>query len=681
MHRPDDEFINQFREKFGDLLLSCRDERATATVDVNAGNPIWPASHANEHELTDAMWIDEADTGRALRLQSETFDDRNLLGSGAVFHNKAGDLHSPMVRWNSNISPSLDESMQRVPRISWNGPDSFTPLADPQRWLIDNPYFGQADDLSRTLMHHDHGYNTVDRADQDTLTDGLSGQPDSKSKLAISEAHVNEPLPYGSRDKFRYHVTLRTPTAYLWHTNESPVTYLNKGQKYTLIVADSTPPANKVGLFEYRTFVHVSFEGEDQRSNPVESWQLWKECRGSKEAHERKGKILAVEYVDPSQGDDTNQRHHQIRLEEAFVDGFCVTWTADSSANVYETAIPLKFNFLSTDFSRSKGVKGVPVRLCAKTKMLRSVDDMETVVDEPELCYCVVKLFRDHGAERKSSNDKTYIMRRIEKLNKQIRCRDTGAHVDRRTRKDSLMKGEKFDIQHQKKRKWSISSHKSSTSDKDIHDQLATMTDILSSARPVSKLRIRGDEKDDPDLYPICLSNASTKTGDLKSEYSVHVINSGFEGAAQLSRKANLQLGLHSPDCQERPPKMPRVSIRTCQVCSPSPANTSKSVACFYVQFAQNGKKAQGNHYAIYLTARTSFNLKAKLAEKLRIDPNIISRILWVNNNGLKVMVDDDMVQHLPEAQSMVADICELSYTEMDPSSAKCSEVEIKLAF
>lgn len=43
-------------------------------------------------------------------------------------------------------------------------------------------------------------------------------------------------------------------------------------------------------------------------------------------------------------------------------------------------------------------------------------------------------------------------------------------------------------------------------------------------------------------------------------------------------------------------------------------------------------------------------------------------------------MVDDDMVQHLPEAQSMVADICDLSSTELASSSANCS-VEVKLVF
>jgi hypothetical protein len=75
--------------------------------------------------------------------------------------------------------------------------------------------------------------------------------------------------------------------------------------------------------------------------------------------------------------------------------------------------------------------------------------------------------------------------------------------------------------------------------------------------------------------------------------------------------------------------------------------------------------------------------LKAELAEKLQIDPKSILRILWVNSKGLKVLVDDNVVQHLPEAQIMIADVCELSYTQvqMAPSKVKCSRVEIKLVF
>ncbi|KAJ5335674.1 uncharacterized protein N7506_005610 [Penicillium brevicompactum] len=280
----------------------------------------------------------------------------------------------------------------------------------------------------------------------------------------------------------------------LWHANETPVTYLNKGQTYCLKVANSTPPSNKVGLFKYRTFVHISFEGEDQRSNPVACWQLWKENRGSKEVHEPKGKILAVEYVN-FRGNVRDRGH--IQLEEAFVDGFCVTWASDITANIYEAAILLKFNFLSTDFTRSKEVKGVPVRLCAKTEVLRSDDENPTMEAGPEMCYCVVKLFRDHGAERKSANDKKHAEKRIVKLHKQKLDMKTAADFARRSRSNSPMKNDSR--LHRGRR--SISSRRCSMSREDIN------ADVLG---------LRGNEKHDPDLYSISSSHGMsnfTKAG------------------------------------------------------------------------------------------------------------------------------------------------------------------------
>lgn len=184
-------------------------------------------------------------------------------------------------------------------------------------------------------------------------------------------------------------MTLQTPTAMLRQTKASPVTYLNKGQTYSLTVVDSKPPIKSDRPLVYRTFVRVSFEEEDQRSNPVGSWQLWKEGRGFKEAYERKSELLAVEFVKPFPDDPQCQGHTQIRLEFASIDGFCVTWTADPTMQVCGYTIPLRFNFLSTDFSRSKGVKGVPVRLCAKTNILPSDGEKRIMKHNSEMCYCV----------------------------------------------------------------------------------------------------------------------------------------------------------------------------------------------------------------------------------------------------------------------------------------------------
>ncbi|MBZ6376944.1 MAG: hypothetical protein LBE67_18810 [Kocuria palustris] len=168
------------------------------------------------------------------------------------------------------------------------------------------------------------------------------------------------------------------------------------------------------------------------------------------------------------------------------------------------------------------------------------------------------------------------------------------------------------------------------------------------------------------------------------------------KGAAKTSKNDNVQVDFHSSDYQERPPKIPKGSVGTSGSSSPenfssksgsyhrkeSPSFTCLfSVACLYVQFTQSGKQSLGTYYAIYLAARTSLNLKVEFAAKLQIDPCVITRIVWVNSKGLKVVVDDDVVGQLPEAQIMIARILEDLYTERAPLRAERSEVEVELVF
>lgn len=196
------------------------------------------------------------------------------------------------------------------------------------------------------------------------------------------------------------------------HAKETPVTYLNKGQAYNLAVLDSSPPIVSSELHKYRTFVRVSFEDEEQRSKPAACWQLWKEGRGSNEAHQNGGKLIAVEYVDQLQGRGDDYKQRQVQIEETSFDGFCVTWTTDPVTGPSNCTIPVRFNFLSTDFSLSKGVKGIPVRLCAKTELLSPGEEVGAI-REAEVCYCKVKVFRYHGAERKLSNDVAHVTKAI----------------------------------------------------------------------------------------------------------------------------------------------------------------------------------------------------------------------------------------------------------------------------
>lgn len=144
-------------------------------------------------------------------------------------------------------------------------------------------------------------------------------------------------------------------------STDIPMSYLNKGQTYSLSVADSNSPPMDLKVARYRTFVRVSFQEEEKRAKPAACWQLWKEGRGSSEAPQRGGKLHAVEYVDPLQGGDVDPKCRQVLVESTSFDGFCVTWTAGPNMGISDCTIAIRFNFLSTDFSHSKGVKGVPV--------------------------------------------------------------------------------------------------------------------------------------------------------------------------------------------------------------------------------------------------------------------------------------------------------------------------------
>lgn len=313
---------------------------------------------------------------------------------------------------------------------------------------------------------------------------------------------------------------------------EIPITYLNKGQAYTVSIIDSNPPIMSNDPIHYRTYIRISFDEEEQRSNPAACWQLWKDGRGSKEAHLRGGKLLAVEYVDQLQGGD-DQKHRQVQIEYTSFDGFSVTWTANPTTGTSDCSLPVRFNFLSTDFSHSKGVKGIPVRLCAKTQILCLGED-EGTDNEMEMCYCKVKLFRDHGAERKLSNDIAQVKKTIEKLNQQIAQAEGGSGFGKRKRGSALtVKGPDRPMTITKhKHTWSVSSQdrppeKLSLED-DLHANLAIMQDMFSSTRPVSVLGLRGEEQDDSDLYPVRLSSDLIKTGASSRQNMGGSLSMGF---------------------------------------------------------------------------------------------------------------------------------------------------------
>lgn len=405
--------------------------------------------------------------------------------------------------------------------------------------------------------------------------------------------HLDLTLPLSHR--FRYHVTLRAPTAMVRSPKDIPITYLNKGQAYVLSVVDTNPPPMSSKPVQYRTFIRVSFQEEEQRAKPAACWQLWKEGRGLSEAHQRGGKLQAVEYVDPFQGGDEDRKSRQVQVESTSFDGFCVTWTANPASGTPDCTIPVRFNFLSTDFSHSKGVKGIPVRLCAKTQLVSP--DVDGAGTGHEVCYCQVKLFRDHGAERKLSNDVAHVKKTIEKLRQQIvQAEMGGGNNGKRKRANASVAVSSGDYRPPKitkhRRTWSMDSRDGTervSLEDDLHTKLATMQEMFTSTRPVSSLSLPGEEQDDPDLFPVHLpgdtplpirkpeltlrgttrssfdgvlspatSNLSNSPRNTWNQLSTQLqYDSGYQGSMGSSRGSSLPT---SDVSLSRPVKVPKIS-------------------------------------------------------------------------------------------------------------------------
>lgn len=380
------------------------------------------------------------------------------------------------------------------------------------------------------------------------------------------------------------------------NSKDIPITYLNKGQAYSLSVVDSNPPSMGSQMVRYRTSIRVTFQEEEQRMKSGACWQLWKEGRGTSEAHQRGGKIQALEYVDPFQGGNEDRKARQVQVESTSVDGFCVTWTANPSTGASECTVPVRFNFLSTDFSHSKGVKGIPVRLCAKTQLVSGVDQKAA----SELSFCQVKLFRDHGAERKLSNDVAHVKKTMEKLKQQIVQAEMGdGNNGKRKRANASVAFKGGDHRLPKinkhKRTWSMDSRdgvdRVSLED-DLHAKLAAMQEMFSSTCPVSSLNMQADTQDDPDLFPVQLpSDVKGSSSQKQNAQNVHGSNWTFEGATASPVTGSPQNVLSHPQydsgyqtsTSSRGSSLP-VSENSSQPIKVQRANSSSNVSTGYLE-------------------------------------------------------------------------------------------------
>ncbi|KAK5662587.1 hypothetical protein OQA88_8501 [Cercophora sp. LCS_1] len=751
--KPGDELLANFRQQFPEVAAASSSSSASAATTKTApSNQADVAATAAERPQTipHEVFRDQDPTPRASnepwRFTPSLLDPGSFSfasfgghpggyytptpgGTNTLYHPQAGDLHTPTLSLGMGLGTPL--SMPTTEGGVHSGPTSldmggyhhgFHPHHQFQHF---NPFIQppppQPSFAPSSFVHQDTGYETMDQdgspMDSDpaderhgSIENNFRGQQSPMMSFQARQfgMAMTVPLP-ASAEKFRFHTALNAPTAMIKHADEIPVTYLNKGQAYSLSVVDTTPSLPIAPGTRFRTFVRISFEDEQQRHKPGVCWSLWKEGRGTNEAHQRGGKLQAVEYVEAGQLADNDDKRTRMELETSSFDGFSVIWTPGVNGSV-ECTIAVRFNFLSTDFSHSKGVKGIPVRLCAKTRALPP-DGMQSPPDSstaPEICYCKVKLFRDHGAERKLSNDVAHVRKTIDKLKQQIAqaesgIKDFGKRKRSGASQPKTSNGQRPGKIQKHKRTWSMSSASSAGGgprvplEEDLHFKLQTLQDMFTSTRPVSVLYLRGDELDDPDLHPVSLPGESLDLVKVESRESnawrserSSVAGSSLvsPSPSSLSLRSQASVGGNKSHWQEyqqgsdssatrqgsdQPTKIQQTDgagnltgwIEALGVDSayrPPSERPAKPIACFYVaRHDPSSPSAHEFHRAVYLMQRTLHEFVKRVAQKWNFDPSGVTRALRVVRRGLEVEVDDDVIRELPEGQDMILEITEVN--------------------
>lgn len=749
--KPGDEFIANFRQSFPEISTTLGG--SSLGEDGSRGVTAGEAQSDRHHSINGEDIKDLDPTPRAQhepwRFTPSLLDPNSYAftsfanqppgyytptpgGTNTLYHNQAGDLHTPGMGMGMGLGTplSLPTSADAMHSSTMIDMSAFGHHIPPPHFQNYNPFTHHSQHTNEqhhqqsqqqqsyapsSFIHQDTGYETMDH-DGSPLTDDDGRMVSLDASLHQSHfqpSHYDMNMPAqipSSAEKFRFHVTLNAPTAMIKSADEIPITYLNKGQAYSISIVDTAPTLPLPVGARYRTFVRISFEDEQQRQRPGTCWQLWKEGRGTNEAHQRGGKLQAVEYVEGSQPSDPEDKRARVDLDTASFDGFSVVWTP-SMSGAAECNIAVRFNFLSTDFSHSKGVKGIPVRFCAKTETIAS-ESPGSSAEYFEVAYCKVKLFRDHGAERKLSNDVAHVKKTIDKLKQQITQAETGMKdFNKRKRTGSVAKAQPSQRPgkvQKHKRTWSMSSASSAggraPAEDDLHFKLQTMQDMFTSTRPVSILYLRGAEQDDPDLHPVALvgepldltkvdsrgsaiwqqrSDRSSTTGSgispSPSSVSLHSQNyatsipvptnawTEFQPITQAEVQPPMAQNVN--DTAEQPTKIQKTdeagnlsgwieALGVDSTYKPPTEPKPKPVACFYVRRSEaNATDKHEYHRAIYLMQRTLEDFKTSIAAKWNLGPSTILRTLRVLDRGLEIEIDDDVIREMAEGQDLNLEI------------------------
>ncbi|KAH8556098.1 CP2 transcription factor-domain-containing protein [Umbelopsis sp. PMI_123] len=374
----------------------------------------------------------------------------------------------------------------------------------------------------------------------------------------------------------RFNVSLEAPTALALQEDDVPLTYINRGQYYIITLNDTQEYDGDI-----ETTVILAFHDHQHRRVASSFWKFWL----GQQASTSNPRAIDIDQ-------DHSQGTYGITLRS--FDRISFNWRGKNGARVF-----LRFNCLSTDFSRIKGVKGIPLRIHVESR----------VIDEPgnkvEKCICRVRIFRDKGAQRKLKDERKHVEKQIEKL----RAED---HVD----------VESHPL-------WKLYTAESTVTPFSL--LYTSNTGVPEAILPISQETFHPPPRMPP-LPPPPIGESSVS---MISPIPDPPLPPGFSYMATQS----LHTTTHPPTALDIDPTyVPR-------------SRSSTSVLNIFIRYAQHD-----THYrAVYLHRFTVTDLVDKICQKININPASVTGVIRLKGH-LNIAVDDQVIEAMREEQSIDVD-------------------------
>ncbi|KAG1462618.1 hypothetical protein G6F46_004517 [Rhizopus delemar] len=530
-----------------------------------------------------------------------------------VYHHSAGGYPITATASTPSYCSNFSEASHSSPTLFWAAPTPTTAAT-----VEENALFTTGEIASAEINPVKSAEIPTSEVIFENTSEIRNLETQNKSNQYIYHPHQSVSQNSSKKASEDFYNNKATPTAVMKKEDQRPITYLNRGQTYLLELSSTSQQRGTL-----TSTISIAFHESGHRKIAASYWRFWL----SQQLNPEEARAVSL---------DENQTTGIYNINYVSFDKVTFDWHGRFGAKIY-----VRFHCLSTDFSRIKGVKGIPLRAVVETtaKYNQLPDNpssfsgtfskkdnstnpylhLEDQYEYVERCYCQIKLFRDKGAERKNKDDSKQINKQMEKA-----IALTLGHPEQHPL---------WPIINQPYKPVTILSETPSSPDINLHDDF--QSDIIATPSTPSTTTT---------LYsPTVMEKTCSKT---KNE---EIFNHNKKRKQQQSCRFDKSTGVIPPS-QSQLKKL----------------RTTRGVLNFFVKSKRQFPPISTERVSLeYLTRE---DLKTKLSTILSLHPSRISEILWKKKRSstleskksaddMLVLVEDPFIaEHILDEETILVD-------------------------